>query len=74
MPLDPLEAYAFCSRLGKRSVFFLDPHLTVINRRLFQQILPVLKGTERRFISFMSFVPPYGIPPQLFNNLGLVWR
>ena len=26
-PPDPLEAYAFDARLGKRSVFILDPRL-----------------------------------------------
>ena len=27
MPRTPLEAYAFDARLGKRSVFILDPRL-----------------------------------------------
>ena len=32
MPPKPLEAYAFGSRLGKRLVFILDPHL--LSKRL----------------------------------------
>ena len=31
----PLEAYAFGARLGKRSVFILDPRLTYVQMKLF---------------------------------------
>ena len=53
-----VHAYANDFKSVRQSVFYAKS--SVINRRLLQQILPVLKGTEGRFFSSMSFVLTYG--------------